>query len=79
MILSWRARLAAREVLAWIAFASSSFDVSGPFTEFVLTGVLASRTGPGKVIEWDVAKLACTNLPDVNRLVKRTYRKGWEV
>jgi predicted dehydrogenase len=59
--------------------ASSNFDVSGPFTEFVLTGVLASRAGMGKKIEWDVEKLLCTNLPEVNGWVKRDYRKGWEV
>jgi hypothetical protein len=59
--------------------ASSNFSVAGPFTEFVLTGVLASRAGAGEKFEWDVAKLACTNLPDVNRWVRREYRKGWEV
>jgi predicted dehydrogenase len=59
--------------------ASSNFDVSGPFTEFILSGVLASRTGPGKKIEWDVEKLLCTNVADVNKWVKRNYRKGWEV
>jgi predicted dehydrogenase len=59
--------------------ASSCFDVSGPFTEFILTGVLASRTGMGRKIEWDVDKLLCTNLPEVNGWIKRDYRKGWEV
>ncbi len=58
--------------------ASSNFAVSGPFTEFVLTGVLASRAGVGKKIEWDATKLT-SNLPEVNEMVKRTYRKGWEV
>jgi predicted dehydrogenase len=59
--------------------ASSNFSVSGPFTEFVLTGVLASRMGLGKKIEWDAVKLQSTNMPAANELVKRTYRKGWEV
>jgi predicted dehydrogenase len=59
--------------------ASSNFDVSGPFTEFVLTGVLASRAGTGRKVEWDVENIKCTNLPEVNKWVKRTYRKGWEV
>jgi predicted dehydrogenase len=58
---------------------SSNFDYAGPFTEFVLTGVLASRAGMGKKLEWDVEKLTCTNLDDVNQWVKRDYRKGWEV
>jgi predicted dehydrogenase len=57
---------------------SSSFAYSGPFTEWVLTGVLASRAGTGKKLEWDVAKLSC-NDNEVNRWIKRAYRKGWEV
>jgi predicted dehydrogenase len=57
---------------------SSSFDYAGPFTEFVLTGVMASRVGAGKVINWDVEKMAA-DLPEANALVKRDYRKGWEV
>jgi predicted dehydrogenase len=59
--------------------ASSNFDVSGPFTEFILSGVLASKAGVGKKIEWDVEKLLCTNVAEVNQWVKRDYRKGWEV
>ena len=60
--------------------ASSNFvDYSGPFTEFVLTGVLAIRAGMGKKLEWDVAKLECANVAEVNQWVKRDYRKGWEV
>lgn len=59
--------------------ASSSFDYAGPFTEFVLTGVLASRAGMGRKIEWDVDQLLCTNDKDVNQWVKREYRQGWEV
>ncbi len=59
--------------------ASSNFNVSGPFTEFILSGVLASRAGTGKKLEWDVTKMECTNIPEVNQWVKRNYRKGWEV
>jgi predicted dehydrogenase len=59
--------------------ASSNFDVSGPFTEFILTSVLAERAGVGLKLEWDVQKLLCTNVADVNRWVKRDYREGWEV
>jgi predicted dehydrogenase len=57
---------------------SSSFDYAGPFTEFVLTGVMASRVGVGKPITWDVEKMTA-DLPEANALVKRDYRKGWEV
>ena len=59
--------------------SSSNFDYAGPFTEFVLTGVLASRAGVGKKLEWDVAGLRCTNAPEAKEWIKRTYRKGWEV
>jgi predicted dehydrogenase len=59
--------------------ASASFDYAGPFTEFVLTGVLASRAGVERKIEWDVENLLCTNDESVNTWVKRAYRKGWEV
>jgi predicted dehydrogenase len=58
--------------------ASSSFAYAGPFTEFVLTGVLASRAGKDKKIEWDVTKLRSGD-DAVNRWIKRAYRKGWEV
>ncbi|MBA4064620.1 MAG: oxidoreductase [Isosphaera sp.] len=57
---------------------SSGFDYAGPFTEFVLTGVMASRVGPGKKIAWDVEKMAA-DLAEANKLVRREYRKGWEV
>jgi len=33
----------------------------------------------GRKIEWDVEKKEYTNLPDANRLLRRAYRKGWEV
>jgi hypothetical protein len=35
--------------------------------------------GPGKKVEWDVAAMKCTNLPELNKYIKREYRKGWEV
>ncbi|HEX4610871.1 MAG TPA: Gfo/Idh/MocA family oxidoreductase, partial [Urbifossiella sp.] len=57
---------------------SSSFDYAGPFTEFVLTGVMASRIGAGKKITWDVEKQTA-DLPEAQALVRREYRAGWEV
>ena len=42
-------------------------------------GYLAQFAGVGKKIEWDVEKMQCTNLPEINQYVRRTYRKGWEV
>jgi hypothetical protein len=57
---------------------ASSFAYAGPFTEFVLTGVMASRVGPGKPINWDVEKMTA-DVPEAQAMVKRDYRKGWEV
>jgi len=60
------------------AESSSSFDYAGPFTEFVLTGVMASKLGVGKPITWDVEKMTADR-PEATALVAREYRKGWEV
>jgi predicted dehydrogenase len=57
---------------------SSSFDYAGPFTEFVLTGVMASRVGAGKRITWDAERMTA-DLPEAQALVRREYRAGWEV
>jgi hypothetical protein len=45
----------------------------------VLLGCLAERAGVGKHVEWDAAKCEVTNLPELNRLVRREYRQGWEL
>ena len=57
---------------------STSFDFSGPLTETVLLGCLATRFQK-QTLEWDAAKLVVTNVKDANALVRRRYRKGWEV
>jgi predicted dehydrogenase len=57
---------------------SAPFSYSGPLTETVLLGCLATRF-PLKTLEWDAAKLLVPNEPDANRFVRRRYRKGWEV
>lgn len=54
-------------------------DAAGPLTAFALAGHLAQFAGVGKKVEWDVERMQCTNLPDINRYVRREYRKGWEV
>ena len=54
-------------------------DAAAPLAAFVLTGHLAMFAGVGKKLEWNVEKMECTNLPEINRLVRREYRKGWEV
>jgi len=52
---------------------------SGRLTEWILTGHLAAFAGVGKKLQWDVKKAECTNYPEVNQFISRTYRKGWEV
>jgi hypothetical protein len=58
---------------------SNFIDAAGPLTAFILTALLAQSAGVGKKLVWDVAKMQCTNVPEVNQFVRRTYRKGWEV
>jgi hypothetical protein len=58
---------------------SNFTDSAGPLTAFALTGHLAQFAGVGKKIEWDVEKMQCTNLAEINQYVKREYRTGWEV
>jgi len=53
------------------------FELSGPFSETVLLGNLAVRTG--KKIQWDAAKLKAINAPEADQFIRREYRKGWEV
>jgi len=58
---------------------SNFTDSSGPLTAFALAGHLAMFAGVGKKLTWDVARMQCTNVREVNQYVRRTYRKGWEV
>jgi predicted dehydrogenase len=57
---------------------SAPFAYSGPLTETVLLGCLASRF-PLRTLEWDADKLTVTNEGEANKFVRRRYRKGWEV
>jgi predicted dehydrogenase len=57
---------------------SAPFDYSGPLTESVLLGCLATRF-PKTTLEWDPARLKVTNVSEANAFVRRRYRKGWEV
>jgi predicted dehydrogenase len=59
------------------AKASAPFEYSGPLTELVLLGCLATRF-PKTALKWDTAKMQFTNEPKANEFVKRTPRKGWE-
>jgi hypothetical protein len=54
-------------------------DFSAPLTAFALAGHLAQFAGVGKKLDWDAEAMKCTNMPEINRYVRRTYRPGWEV
>jgi hypothetical protein len=57
--------------------ALSNFAASGPFSETVLLGNLALRAG--KRIEWDGPNLRAKNAPEAASIIRRPYRKGWEL
>ncbi|MSU42250.1 MAG: Gfo/Idh/MocA family oxidoreductase [Pedosphaera sp.] len=57
---------------------SAGFDYSGLLTEAVLLGGIATHF-PNQTLEWNAAKLTFANSKDATALVRREYRKGWEV
>jgi hypothetical protein len=57
--------------------ALSNFASSGPFSEVVLLGNLALRLG--QRVEWDAKNLVAKNAPGAAPLIRRAYRKGWEL
>ncbi len=59
--------------------ASNFPEAAAPLTSIALTGHLAQFAGKGSKIEWDVAKMQCTNKPEINRYLRREYRAGWEI
>ncbi|TAE28289.1 MAG: gfo/Idh/MocA family oxidoreductase [Cytophagales bacterium] len=70
------------------AYTSSSFDESGPLTETVLMGNLATRSYmyrdgnnfPGrKKLLWDGENMRITNFDYANQFVKRQYQGGYNL
>lgn len=59
--------------------AFADFDHGGPLTELVLLGNLAIKAGVGKKVVWDGPNMKCTNLPELDKFVRREYRPGWEL
>ena len=55
----------------------ANFDYAGPLAEAVLLGNISLRLD--KKINWDPAGLKATNAPEAASLIRREYRKGWEV
>lgn len=56
----------------------SHFAQTGPMAEAILLGTVAIRV-PGKALKWNASRLSVTNDEEANRLLRRTYRKGWQV
>ncbi len=61
--------------------AMSNFpDYAGGLTETVLLGnlaVWAAASGKGQRVEWDAKNLKSTNIPDLEAIIKPTYRAGY--
>ena len=57
--------------------AYSNFEIAGMLTEAILLGNAAILAG--KKIEYDPAKVQVTNDEGSNQMIKREYRKGWEL
>lgn len=55
----------------------SHFGISGPYTEWMLLGVIAFRV-PGKLM-WDSKLMRFTNSVEANKYVRPLFRKGWEL
>ena len=56
----------------------SNFAKTGPMAEAILLGTVAARV-PGVVLTWDAERMKIPNCPEAEKLLRRTYRKGWEV
>lgn len=57
--------------------AKAGFAYSGPFTEALLVGNLATRLQ--KRIEWDAAAMRAPNAPEAEALVRKAYRAGFGI
>jgi hypothetical protein len=57
--------------------ALSNFDYAGMLTEAVLLGNVAIRAQ--KPIEFNAERCMCTNVPEANAYIRKTYRKGFEI
>lgn len=60
------------------AQTSAPFSYSGPLTESVLLGPIATRF-PNATLEWNTRKLKFNNSAEASHLVRRKYRHGWKV
>ena len=59
--------------------ASSPIPYAAQLTETMLLGVVALRTGQGRKLLYDGAKMNVTNIAEANQYLTREYRTGWAV
>lgn len=57
--------------------AKAGFAYSGPFTEALLVGNLATRLQ--QRVEWDAAKMQAKNAPEADILIRKHYRDGFGI
>ena len=57
---------------------SANFSYSGPLSETVLLGGIATRF-PNETLKWNAEKLSFDGNEEATALIERKYRKGWEV
>jgi predicted dehydrogenase len=55
----------------------SFFERTGPMTEAILLGTVATRV-PDVELRWEAAGMRIPNSMEATKLLSRTYRKGWE-
>ncbi len=58
---------------------ATGFDYASRLTEFILLGNLAQHAGVSHPVDWDGVAMKATNLPEINRWLKRDYRPGWQI
>lgn len=60
------------------ATTSTAFDYSGPLTESILLGPLATRF-PQTTLNWNSRKIRFDNSKEASAFVRRNYREGWKI
>ncbi len=57
--------------------AKAGFDYSGPFTEALLVGSIATRLQ--KRIEWDAVNMKATNALEADEIIRKPHRTGFGI
>ena len=66
------------DAILGVEMCESHFEQVGPMTETILLGTVAIRV-PDTLLKWDPKRLRVSNSETADRLLRREYRKGWEV